>query len=334
MTGWVDVAETAPAAERVVRAFAPGSVSNVGCGFDVFGFALEAPGDVVEARRRDGSGVELAAVDGDGGRLPRDAARNTAGVAAAHLLAAAGSAAGVELRLAKGMPLASGLGSSAASAVAAVVAVDALLGLGAPREALLASAVAGEAAGCGAAHADNAAPSLWGGFVLVRPAAGGGRGTGGAGAPRVEPLPVPTGLSCAVLRPEVEIETRAARAALPERVPLADAVAQWGNTAALVAGLFRGDLELIASALDDRVAEPVRTPLVPGYQAVRRAALAAGAAGCGLSGSGPSIFALCDGRERAGRVGEAMRAALAEAAGLDGDLWVSAVDAPGARVLD
>lgn len=323
---------TAVTAEREVRAFAPASVSNVGCGFDVFGFAVAGLGDVVAARRREGPGVAVVEITGDGGRLPRDPERNTAAVAAVRLLrdagAGRGAGAGVELRLAKGMPLGSGLGSSAASAVAAAVAVDALFGLGASREALLAAALAGEAAASGAPHADNAAPSLYGGFVLVRGGAG-----GDPWAPRVEPLPVPAGLTCALLRPHLEIETRAARAALPAAVPLADAVAQWGNTAALVAALFRGDLDLLAGALEDRVAEPVRGRAIPGFAAVRAAALGAGAVGAGISGSGPTLFAFCRGAEQAGRAAAAMRAALADAAGLDGDVAVSAVGAPGARVL-
>jgi homoserine kinase len=327
---------------EAVRAFAPASVSNVGCGFDVFGFAVAGPGDVVEARRREEPGVVVAAITGApeiAGRLPRDPAKNTAAVAAARLLeiAAAEGArveGGVELRLEKGMPLGSGLGSSAASGVAAAVAVDALLGLGASRETLLAAAVAGEAAAAGAPHADNAAPSLWGGFVLVRPGVGAGGGGGDPLRPRVTPLPVPAGLACALVRPHLEVETRAARAALGTTVPLAAAVVHWGNTAALVAGLFRADDALIGGALEDLVAEPVRARAVPGFAAVKAAALAAGALGCSLSGSGPTLFALCRGLDLARRVAAAMGEALAAAAGLAGDVFTSPVGAPGARILE
>ncbi len=323
---------------QTVRAFAPGSVSNVGPGFDVFGFAVDGVGDTVEARRREQPGVVLTDITGDGGRLPREAERNTAGIAALQLLRAArermqleGASSelpGVELTLHKGMPLASGLGSSAASAVAAVVAVDALLGTTLPQETLLRCAVEGERVACGSAHADNAAPSLYGGFVLVRGAPAGGD----AGAHGVTQLPVPEGLTCALLHPHVEVETRAAREALGDRVALAAAVRQWGNAAALVASLFRGDLDLLASALEDSVAEPVRARFVPGFAAVRAAALDAGALGCGLSGSGPTIFALT--RGRAGDIATAMREALTAATGIDGDLFTSDVDAPGARVVD
>lgn len=303
-----------------IRAFAPATVANVACGFDVFGFALERPGDVVAARRRDAPGVELAEVTGDGGRLPRDAGRNTAGIAARHLLAEAGAGAGVELRLAKGLPLASGLGSSAASAVAAAVAVDALLGLGAPRERLLAAAMEGERVVVDSAHADNAAASLYGGFVLVRH------------GPRVTELPVPAGLACALVHPHVEIDTGVARALLGDHVELGAAVTQWGNTAALVAGLFRGDLELVASALHDAVAEPLRSPQVPAFAEVKAAARRAGALGCGLSGSGPSIFALCENPYVARKCAAEMAAALM-AAGVEHDVVVSALGAPGAHVL-
>ena len=162
----------------------------------------------------------------------------------------------------------------------------------------------------------------YGGFVLVR-----GR-RDDPWSPRVEPLPVPPGLTCALLRPHLEIETRAARAALGATVPLADAVAQWGNTAALVAALFRGDLELLATALEDRVAEPVRARLIPGFAQVKAAALAAGALGVGLSGSGPTVFALCRGTDEAERVAATMAEALRVAAGLAGDALVSPVGAP------
>lgn len=307
-----------------VRAFAPATVSNVGCGFDVLGFAIEAPGDVVVAEPLDEPGVRLLGVTGDGGRLPRDAATNTAGVAARALLENRGlDGVGVGLRLEKGMPIGSGLGSSAASAVAAVRAVDALLGLEASREELLAAALEGERAACGAAHADNAAPSVWGGIVLVR----------AHEPPDVVELPVPEGLSCAVVKPRIEISTRAARDALAPTVPLADAVAQWGNLGALVAALFTGDLELLGRSLVDRVAEPRRAALVDGFEAARDAALGAGALGAGLSGSGPSIFALSAGRREAEEIAEAMVGALA-AVGVASDRWVSAVGCPGARILD
>ncbi len=308
--------------QRSVRAFAPATVSNVACGFDVLGFAIEQPGDEVVAQRRGEPGVEIVEITGDGGRLPREVERNTAGVAAAELLARLGDERGVALRLHKGMPLSSGLGSSAASAVAAVCAVDRLLGLEAPRELLLRCALEGERAATGSIHADNAAPCLYGGFVLIR----------GVDPPDVVPLPVPEGLACAVVRPHAEVETRGARALLGNTVALKDAVTQWGNLGALVAALFRGDHELLSRSLRDVVAEPMRAGLVPGFSVAQRAAAVAGALGCSLSGSGPSIFALCASHAQAEHVATAMVRTL-EDAGLTADRLVSPVGAAGARVV-
>ncbi len=310
-----------------VHAFAPATVANVTCGFDIFGFALASPGDRVAARRSETSGVTLSDVVGDGGALPREAARNTAGVAAQCVLDEARLAGhallGVELRLTKGLPLASGLGSSAASAAAAAVAVNSLLERSLEPEDLLRCVTEGERVASGFAHADNAAACLFGGFVLVR----------GVGAnARVDSLPVAGDIACAMLHPELEIDTRSARAVIPRTIPLEDAVVQWGNTSALVAGLIQGDHSLLASAMNDVVAEPVRTPRVPGFARIRQAALEAGAIGCGLSGSGPSIFAFCPDRLQAGMVAEAMKAACVES-GTNGQAWTSAVGAAGARIV-
>ena len=306
---------------NTVRAFAPATVSNVACGFDVLGFAIDEPGDVVVACERDEPGVELLEVTGDDGRLPRDAARNTAGVAVSALLEATGSDRGVGLRLHKQMPLSSGLGSSAASGVAAAFAASRLLGLDASRDLLLRCAIAGEKMAAGSAHADNAAPAVYGGFVLIR----------ASDPPDVIPLPVPEGLTCAIVRPHIEIETRMARGLLGDTVPLRAAVTQWGNLGGLVAGLFREDFELIARSLEDSIAEPKRSGLIPGFSTAKSAAMAAGALGCSLSGSGPSVFALCASRLDAEHAASAMVTAF-EAQQLTSDRFVSAVGAPGVRV--
>lgn len=309
---------------RVVRAFAPATVANVGSGFDVLGFAIEGLGDVVEARRRDEPGVVVTNVTGDDGTLPRDADRNTAAVAAARLLALTDPGFGVELVVEKGMPLASGLGSSAASGVAGAVATSALLDEAVPLDMLLRCAVEGERVACGAAHADNVAPSLHGGLVLVR----------GGGTTRVDPLPVPRDLWCALVHPHLRIPTGEAREVLPEQVGRDVAVAQAANLAALVAGLLRADWDLVASGLVDAIAEPHRAGRVPGFEAVRAAAREAGALGGGLSGSGPSMFALCRGRDAAERVVDAMGRAAANGSGVEVDRLVSPVGARAARVLE
>jgi len=307
---------------RSVTAFAPATVSNVACGFDVLGFALHEPVDQVTARWAP-AGVQIESITGDAGRLPREAARNTAGVAAAALLKKLGETHGVSLSIVKGLPLSSGLGGSAASAAAAVVAVDALVGARSSRETLIACALEGESLGAGSAHADNVAPSICGGFVLVRRAV----------PPDVIMLPVPAGLTAVVIHPALEIETAKARALLGNTVPLGDAVKQWANLGALVHGLHTGDFALISRSLEDTIAEPRRAPLVPGLAEIKQAAVNAGALGCSLSGSGPSLFALCVGRTVASQVAAAMDAAVREHIGGHPQLYISEVAPQGARIL-
>jgi homoserine kinase len=304
-----------------VTAFAPATVSNVACGFDVLGFALDTPGDEVTARRA-GGGVRIARIDGDSGRLPRDASKNTAGVAAQALLRAVGDTGGIELTVSKGLPLSSGLGGSAASAVAAVVAVDALIGSQLPIDTLLTCAFEGERIGAGSAHADNIAPCLYGGFVLVRRAS----------PPDIVRLPVPAGLTAVVVHPDLEIETAKARALLGDSVPLADAIRQWANLGAFVDALHRGDFALLSRSLEDAIAEPRRAPLVPGLAAIKEAAADAGALGCSLSGSGPSLFALCRGLDIAERVAAEMTTAIRQHIGGEPQTYVSTIAPRGARV--
>ena len=305
-----------------VTAFAPATVSNVACGFDVLGFALDSPGDEVTARMTS-SGVTIDDIVGDSGRLPRDAAKNTAGIAAQALLTTAKDPRGIGLTIRKGLPLASGLGGSAASAVAAVVAVDALLGLKMPLDVLLSCALEGERLGAGSAHADNIAPSLYGGFVLVRR----------TDPPDVIRLPVPSGLTAVVVHPDLEIETAEARALLGTTVPLADAIREWANLGAFVDALHRSDFAQMSRSLEDTIAEPRRAPLVPGLASIKQAAVEAGALGCSLSGSGPSLFALCRDRRSADRVAAAMAAAVTAAIGGEPQTYVSAIAPHGARVV-
>jgi homoserine kinase len=307
----------------MIAVFAPGSVSNVACGFDVLGFALDEPGDVVVAAPQPESGVSIAAIHGDGGRLPADPRRNTASAAVISLLQRLETTRGISLTIHKGLPLASGVGSSGASAVAAVVAANEVLGRPAPMELLLECAMAGEQAGCGAMHPDNVSPSLFGGFVLAR----------SAQPPDIVRLPVPAGLACAVLHPHIEIETGAARKLLGDQVLLRDATRQWANVGGLVAALYSNDLELLSRSLVDSIAEPKRASLVPGFAAVKSAAAAAGALGCSLSGSGPSIFALVRSMEVAHAAGAAMKRAFDAESNAGSDLWVCPVGRQGARVV-
>ena len=307
----------------MIAAYAPGSVSNVACGFDIMGFALDEPGDVVVAAPQDASGVSIAAIHGDGGKLTTDPRKNTASAAVLALLQRLETTRGVSLTIHKGLPLASGIGSSGASAVAAVVAVNELLGRPAPMAMLLECAMAGEQAGCGAVHPDNVTPSLYGGFILAR----------SAQPPDIVRLPVPEGLACAVLHPQIEIETGAARRLLGDQVALKDATRQWANVGGLVAALYTSDLALLSRSLVDHIAEPKRASLVPGLAEIKSAAMSAGALGCSLSGSGPSVFALTATLDIARAAGEAMQKAFAQSSDLGTDLWVCLVGRQGARVI-
>jgi homoserine kinase len=307
----------------MIAAFAPGSVSNVACGFDIMGFALEEPGDVVVVSPLDAAGVSIAAIHGDDGRLTTDPRKNTASAAVIALLERLETTRGVSLTIHKGRPLASGIGSSGASAVAAVVATNELLGRPAPLGLLLECAMAGEQAGCGAVHPDNVTPSLFGGFILAR----------NAQPPDIVRLPVPEGLSCALLHPKMEVETGAARKLLGDQVLLKDAVRQWANVGGLVASLYTSDLPLLSRSLVDSIAEPKRAGLVPGFFEVKSAAIAAGALGCSLSGSGPSIFALAPSIDIARAAGDAMQREFDKHSTVGSDLWVCPVGRQGARVI-
>lgn len=310
-----------------MRVFAPATVSNVGPGFDVLGFALHRPGDTVEAERSDVPGVALAGITGDGGALPVDAARNSASVAARAVWerAPGGRPPGIRLHLHKGMPLASGLGSSGASAAAGAVAANLLLDEPLPLADLVRCAMAGERAACGAAHADNVAPSIAGGIVLIR---------------SYDPLdlvclPVPEGLFIAVVHPHCDVSTREARARLARRTfALPDIVANAGNLGAVVASLYRQDLPLLGRAIQDRLVEPVRAEMIPAYADVKRAALEAGALACAISGSGPAMFAVADSAAAAAGSARAMRRAFLDAAALPSEAWVGPISRRGAAPAD
>lgn len=263
------------------------------------------------------------AIHGDGGRLSVDPQKNTASAAVLELLRRLETLRGISLTIHKGLPLASGIGSSGASAVAAVVAANEVLGRPAPMEILLECAMAGEKAGCGSSHPDNVTPSLYGGFILAR----------SAQPPDIVRLPVPDGLACAVLHPHIEVQTGAARKLIGDQVALQDATRQWANVGALVAALYTSDLALLSRSLVDHIAEPKRASLVPGLAEIKAAATTAGALGCSLSGSGPSIFALAATLEIAQAAGEAMQRAFDATSHVGADLWVCPVGRQGAKVI-
>jgi homoserine kinase len=307
-----------------IQVFAPATVSNVACGFDIFGFAVTKPGDEVHLKLAKPSGIRITNITGDGGKLPREVERNTAGVVVQQFLKKINQTeVGVEIEIHKQMPLGSGMGSSAASAVAALVGINELFGRPLDKRALLPFAMEGERLACGSAHADNVAPSLFGGFVLIR---------------SYEPLDVielqtPPNLWCVLVHPDIEVRTEDARAILKKMIPLPSAIRQWGNAAALVAGLLQSDYALIGRALEDVIIEPVRKVLIPGFDDVKAAALAQGALGCSLSGSGPSMFALATSSQTAHAVGEAMKQTFQNTVGFSSDVFVSQINPEGPKIL-
>ncbi len=287
---------------QAVEASAPATVANLGPGFDILGMALAEPSDRVIAERTGEPGIHIEAITGDGGRLSRDPTRNTAAVSAAFVLKQIGVKSGIRLTIHKGLPLASGLGSSSASAVAGAMAANMLFGEPLSRPDLLAACVEGEAAVSGR-HADNVAPALLGGIVLVT----------GITPDSIFPLPTPPGLIFALVTPGVAVPTAQARAVLPKQVALSKAVAQAGAVAQLVAALYTGDLALLARAMEgDGIVEPARAHLMPGLAEVRAAAANVGGLATIISGAGPTLCTLCPSPEIAKRVTEAMTGVYAK----------------------
>jgi homoserine kinase len=308
---------------KSVKATAPATVANVSCGFDIFGFAVEAPADEVVITLSDNPGVRIEKIEGDGGRLPLEAERNTAGVAVIEFLKAIKSNQGATITLKKNLPLGSGMGSSAASSVAALVAINHLHNNPLTKEQLLPFAMEAERIACGSAHADNVAPSLMGGFVLVR----------GYDPLDVASIPTPSNLYCTLVHPHLELKTSDSRRVLKPTIQMKDAVTQWGNIAGLVVGLMKPDYGLISRSLKDVVAEPVRSVLIPGFDKIKEEAIKQGALGCGISGSGPTIFSISTDIDVAKRVGKAIQEQFA-ALKLNSDVFVSRINAQGASVVE
>lgn len=306
-----------------VKAFAPATVANVSCGFDIFGFAIQEPGDTVELTKRDEPGVVITEITGDEGRLPRQAEKNSVTVVMLALLKHLGiKDLGCEVVLRKNMPLGSGMGSSAASAVAGVVAMNELLGNPLSRKELLPFAMEGERIASGSAHADNVGPSLLGGFVVIR----------SYNPLDIFTIPVPDDLYCTLVHPDIEINTKDARFILRNEVSLKNTIAQMGNVAGLVAGLMKADYDLISRSMVDVIIEPVRSILIPEFKDVKQAAISNGALGCSISGSGPSMFALSRGIENAQNAGKAMQERFASA-GIESAMHVSGINQGGAVIL-
>lgn len=266
-----------------IKVFAPATVANVVCGYDVLGFAVNQPGDEVIMRLTGGKGISISKITGDDGKLPLDPAKNTVSASVQHYLNHIGKPdTGIDIELHKKMPIGSGLGSSSASTVAGLFAVNTLFDNLLTNRELVPFAMKGEELACGYGHADNVAPALMGGFVLIR---------------SYEPLdiislPFPEDMHAAVVYPEVDVPTKDARQMIRSKVLLKDAVTQWGNVAGLVSGLFLKDYDLIGRSMTDILVEPTRSILIPDFAVMKSIALESGAIGFGISGSGPSVFAL------------------------------------------
>jgi homoserine kinase len=304
-----------------VKVFAPATIANVACGFDVLGLALNYPGDEALVKTTNTNKIVITACH-NAESLPLEADKNVAGVAVQALLDKLGSNQGFEIELTKGVKPGSGIGSSAASSAAAVVAANALLGNPFTRKELVEFAMEGERCATGVAHADNVAPSICGGFTLVR---------------SYEPLDVvkidsPEELWATVIHPQLEVKTRDARRVLKGGIDLSKAITQWGNVGGLIAGLYSKNYDLIGRSLVDVVIEPIRSILIPGYEKVKKATLEAGALGCSISGSGPSIFGLSKGEETANTVKNAMAKEYNQF-GVDFEIHVSKVNSEGAKVI-
>lgn len=307
---------------KSIKAFAPATVANVGCGFDVLGFAVENPGDEVIITLKDTPGIEILKITGDEGKLPLDKDLNTVSLVIEEYLKALNLAQGVQIELHKKMPLKSGLGSSAASSVVGVFALNELLGRPMAQKDLLPFAMKGEELACGSAHADNVAPALLGGFILVK---------------SYEPLeviqlPTPEKLWCTLIHPHIEVKTKDARAILKKNIKLKDAVTQWGNLAGFISGLYQEDYQLLGRSLDDVIVEPVRSILIPGFTEAKSAAITSGALGCSISGSGPSMFALSTSEEEANTIGKAMKHEF-DKINIESETFISKVSKEGPRVI-
>lgn len=307
-----------------VKVFAPATVANMICGFDILGLALDAPGDEVLMRVVQQPGVTIQAIHGDGGRLPWDPAKNTVSATVIALLESLQiNDVGLSIELFKKMPIGSGLGSSSASTVAGLVAANYLLGSPLSPQDLLPFAMQGEALACGHGHADNVAPSLMGGITLIR---------------SYEPLdvialPVPEDLHVAVLFPDVDVPTRDARQMIKKKVFLQDAVQQWGNIAGLIAGLYASDYALIGRSLKDELIEPTRSILIPAFDQLKSIALKQGALSFGISGSGPSVVAFTTSEQQAHAIVQEQYGHLQQLE-IDAFTYVSKINVQGPRVLE
>ena len=303
-----------------IKVFCPATIANISCGFDVLGVALDAVGDEMVVRKTKQKGIRITKLEGQD--LPMETVQNVAGVAGLALLTASDYDGGFDIEIYKKIKAGSGIGSSAASSTGAVWAMNALLGKPFSTLELVKFAMEGERLASGVAHADNVAPALYGGFTLVR---------------SYHPLdiieiPSPQDLYATVIHPQIEVKTSDSRKILKTTLSLEDGIKQWGNLGGLVAGLFKEDYALIGRSLEDHIVEPIRSILIPGFDAIKASAIENGALGCGISGSGPSIFSFSKGENTAKKVGLSMREVY-DKIGIDYDVHISKINVEGIKVI-
>lgn len=303
-----------------IKLFCPATIANLSCGFDVLGLCLDNVGDEMVIRKSAQKGIRITKIIG--ADLPLETENNVSGVAGLGLLETVNPDFGFEIEIYKNIKAGSGIGSSAASSAGAVFGINALLGYPYSTKDLVQFAMQGEKLACGNAHADNVAPALLGGFTLVR---------------SYSPLDIikiesPSELYATVVHPQIELKTSDARSVLKQTVSLKSAIMQWGNVGGLIAGLYTQDYDLIGRSLHDEIVEPLRSVLIPGFDLIKQAALENGALGSGISGSGPSIFALSKGKETAEKIAKAM-SAVYEAINLPYEIHVSKVNSEGVKIL-
>ena len=303
-----------------IKLFCPATIANLSCGFDVLGLCLDNVGDEMVIRKSAQKGIQITKIVG--ADLPLETENNVSGVAGLALLETVNPDFGFEIEIYKNIKAGSGIGSSAASSAGAVFGINALLGYPYSTKDLVQFAMQGEKLACGNAHADNVAPALLGGFTLVR---------------SYSPLDIikiesPSELYATVVHPQIELKTSDARSVLKQTVSLKSAIMQWGNVGGLIAGLYTQDYDLIGRSLHDEIVEPLRSVLIPGFNLIKQAAIENGALGSGISGSGPSIFALSKGKETAGKIAKAM-SAVYEAINLPYEIHVSKVNSEGVKIL-
>lgn len=303
-----------------IKLFCTATIANVSCGFDVLGLALENVGDEMIIRKVPKKGVTITKIVGQD--LPLETHKNVSGVAALAMLSKVDTEFGFEIEIYKNIKPGSGIGSSAASSAGAVFGINELLGRPFSNHDLIEFAMQGERLASDVAHADNVAPALLGGFTLVK---------------TTEPLEVlkihtPSELYATVIHPQIEVKTSDAREILRGSVPLKTAIKQWGNVGALISGLFTEDYDLIGRSLEDHIVEPIRSILIPAFDAVKENSVKAGALGAGISGSGPSIYALSKGKETATKVAEAMKKVY-DKVGIEYDVHISKINTEGIKII-